>query len=250
MRKSAIIIFMISMIIGACSENTKTPIVIGHRGAAGHAIENSLPSIQKAIDLGADAVEIDVFKISDGTIVVFHDNTLDRLTEHTGSIVNLNKSDLDTILLKGGIRIPTLEEVLDLIDKKIMLNIELKGVNTASSVNDIINRYINEKGWNNSDFIISSFKWDELTKLRELNPDIPIGILTSKDIDKAIAIADRLNAIAVHANFKLLDEINIKLIHSKNYQVFAWTANERTDIQALKDLNIDGIITDYPERAK
>ncbi|MFV0484161.1 MAG: glycerophosphodiester phosphodiesterase [Bacteroidales bacterium] len=241
---------MTLLIIGACTDTSTTPIVIGHRGAAGHTMENSLPSIQKAIDLGADAVEIDVFKISDGTIVVFHDNTLDRLTEHTGSIENLNKSDLDTVLLKGGIKIPTLEEVLDLIDKKIMLNIELKGANTASSVNIIIKKYISEKGWTNSDFIISSFKWDELEEMRSLNPDIPIGILTSDDIDGALIEAEKVNAKTIHPNFKKLNEVNIKSMHSKGCLIYAWTVNEISDIAELTGLGIDGIITDYPDRVK
>ncbi|MDG3584003.1 glycerophosphodiester phosphodiesterase [Galbibacter pacificus] len=238
------------VLLQSCTEMKKEPIAIGHRGARGHVIENSLPSIKKGMDLGADAIEIDVFKIADGSIVVFHDDTVDRLTKASGPIEKYTKPELDTLSLEGNVKIPTLTEVLDLMDKKAMLNIELKGAGTAGPVYKIVQQYIQENGWILNDFIISSFKWDELEKMRGLDAQIPIGILTSKDIQGAIAEGEKLKAVAIHPNYKSLNAENVKEMHAKNFKIYPWTVNDSADIQQMKSFNVDGIITDYPERVR
>ncbi|WP_417363093.1 glycerophosphodiester phosphodiesterase [Galbibacter sp.] len=234
----------------SCTEMEKEPIIIGHRGARGHVVENSLPSIQKAMDLGADAIEIDVFKIADGSLIVFHDDTVDRLTDATGPIEKYTKETLDTLSLEGGVKIPTLQEVLDLIDSKVLLNVELKGAGTARPVYETLQSYIDTKGWKLEDFIISSFKWDELEIMRALDSKMPIGILTSEDIDTAIAEGEKLNAVAIHPHFKMLTSENVALMHQKNFKIYPWTVNDSTDINAMKTFKVDGIITDYPDRIK
>lgn len=246
LKKSALLVLILVVDL-SCTQMEKEPIVIGHRGARGHVIENSLPSIEKAMDLGADAIEIDVFKIADGSIVVFHDDTVDRLTEATGPIEKYTKETLDTLSLEGGVKIPTLQEVLDLIDGKVLLNVELKGVGTAKPVYEILTSSANAK-WKLDDFIISSFKWDELEIMRELDPQMPIGILTFEDIQDAIAEGEKLNAVAIHPHFKSIDADNVALMHQKNFKIYPWTVNDSVDIKAVKALKVDGIITDYPER--
>ena len=234
----------------SCTEMEKDPIIIGHRGARGHVIENSLPSIQKAIDLGADAIEIDVFKIADGSLVVFHDDTVDRLTEATGPIEAYTKETLDTLSLEGGVKIPSLKEVLDLIDAKVVLNVELKGAGTAKPVYEMLKSYIDSTNWKLEDFIISSFKWDELEIMRTLDPKMPIGILTSEDIDAAIAEGEQLKAVAIHPHFKSLNMDNVALMHQKNFKIYPWTVNDSSDINTMKTFKVDGIITDYPDRVQ
>lgn len=232
----------------SCTEMKEDPIIIGHRGARGHVVENSLPSIEKAIDLGSDAIEIDVFKIADGSIIVFHDQTVDRLTQATGPIEAYRKETLDTLSLEGGVKIPTLAQVLDLIDARVVLNVELKGAGTAKPVFDILQYYIDTKGWKLNDFIISSFRWDELEAIRELSPKIPIGILTSEDIDGAILEGEKLDAVAIHPHFKSLNSQNVERMHEKNFKIYPWTVNDTADINAMKRFKVDGIITDYPDR--
>ncbi|EKF54219.1 glycerophosphoryl diester phosphodiesterase [Galbibacter marinus] len=234
----------------SCTQMQEDPIIIGHRGARGHVVENSLPSIKKAIDLGSDAIEIDVFKIADGSIIVFHDDTVDRLTQATGPIEAYTKETLDTLTLEGGVKIPTLEQVLDLIDAKVVLNVELKGAGTAKPVHEILQSYIDNKGWKIEDFIISSFRWDELQAIRELNPKMPIGILTSEDIDGAIAEGEKLSAVAIHPHFKSLNSQNVDLMHERNFKIYPWTVNDTQDIKAMKIFKVDGIITDYPDRVQ
>ena len=103
--------------LGSC--NNKEILNIGHRGARGHIAENTLESIQKAIDLNVDGVEIDVFRCASGEIVVFHDKELSRLTNSNGFIEDITLDSLNHILVEGKYKIPILEQVLQLIDGKI-----------------------------------------------------------------------------------------------------------------------------------
>ncbi len=226
----------------------KKPLVIGHRGAMGHETENTLASIQKAMDLGVDGIEIDVFNISSGETVVFHDEKVDRLTNGGGSIEEYNIFDLKKLTLDGGHKIPMLQEVLKLIDNKVRLNIELKGSGTVDRVNFIMNYYIKERGWSPENFLISSFKWDELRKMREINPDVAIAILTEGNPLDAIPIATELKAEAINPGFKTLNLEIARQIHEAGFKIYTWTVNEPNDIRMAKTWSVDGIITNYPER--
>ncbi len=225
-----------------------TPLVIGHRGAMGHETENTLASVQKALDLEVDMIEIDVFKIRSGEIVVFHDKTVERLTEGTGKIEDYNYEQLQELTLTGGHKIPTLQEVINLMDKKAHLNIELKGANTADRVNFIINYYVREKGWSLDKFLISSFKWEELRRMRTLNPQIGIAVLTDKDPLQAMDIAAELGALAINPYYKTLSLENVDKMQEAGFKVYPYTINEPADIKSMKQMGVDGIITNYPER--
>lgn len=226
----------------------KQPLVIGHRGAMGHETENTLASVQKAMDLGVDMIEIDVFKVKSGEIVVFHDETVDRLTNGPGKIEEYNYVDLLQLTLDGGHKIPMLQEVLKLIDNKVALNIELKGGGTADRVNHAMNYYIEKKGWSKDNFVISSFDWDELKEMRKINSDVKIAVLTEDDPIDAIPIAKELNAVAINPYFKKLDLETADQIKKEELKIYVWTVNEPEDIEAMKDIGVDGIITNYPER--
>ncbi|MDX1363258.1 glycerophosphodiester phosphodiesterase [Arenibacter latericius] len=241
--------FFVVLLILSC-ENMNTPLVIGHRGAMGHETENTLASIQKALDLEVDMIEIDVFKIRSGEIVVFHDGNVEKLTDGTGKIEGYNYNELQELTLEGNHKIPTLQEVINLIDKKAHLNIELKGANTADRVNFIINYYVKEKGWPLDKFLISSFKWEELKRMRALNPQIGIAILTDKDPLQAISIAEDLKAIAINPYYKTLTLENVDKIQKAGFKVYPYTINEKEDIKSMKQMGVDGIITNYPERIK
>ena len=128
-------------ILSSCMEKKK-PIIIGHRGAMGHETENTLASIKSAMALKVDMIEIDVFKLKNGEVVVFHDDTVDRLTDAKGHIEDFSFEELRKLVVEGGHTIPTLEEVLDVMDAEVDLNIELKGANTAERVNEIVESYI------------------------------------------------------------------------------------------------------------
>jgi glycerophosphoryl diester phosphodiesterase len=228
----------------------KEPLVIGHRGAMGHETENTLASIEKAMELGVDMIEIDVFKIKSGEIVVFHDETVDRLTNGPGKIEDYNIINLKKLIVDGGHQIPTLQDVLKLIDNKVALNIELKGADTADKVNFIMDYYIKDRNWTAENFLISSFNWEELREMRKFNPDVAIAILTEENPVDAISIAKELNAVAINPYFKNLDVEVANEIQNAGFKIYTWTVNEQEDIRAMKRLGVDGIITNFPERVK
>lgn len=232
-----------------CSTNKNEMIIIGHRGAMGYETENTLASIQKALDFKVDAIEIDVFKIKSGEIIVFHDDEVDRLTNSSGSIEEMNIIQVSNLQLQGGHRIPLLQDVLKLIDGKCKLNIELKGGNTAAKVHHIVNYYVDKKGWKLEDFIISSFKWNELYDYRALDKDVAIAVLTEGDPLQAIAVAEELDAVAINPYFENLNRQNLSKIQEKGFKVYTWTINEEKDILRVRDLGVDGIFTNFPDRA-
>lgn len=235
-------------ILSSCMQSG--PLTIGHRGAMGHETENTLASVQKAMDMGVDMIEIDVFKIKSGEIVVFHDNTVDRLTNGKGKIEGYTLAELKNLELEGGHSIPTLEEVLDLMDAKVALNIELKGAHTARDVNAIVHDYIGKGKWKLSDFIISSFKWEELEAMRRMDSQIPIAILIDKDPLQSIPIAEELQAEAINPNFESLNPQNTAAIKKAGFKIYPWTVNETEEINKMKKFGVDGIITNYPERVR
>lgn len=236
------------LLCNSCDMMEIKPLIIGHRGAMGHELENTLASVKKAMDLGVDMIEIDVFKIKSGELVVFHDETLDRLGGRQGNIEDLNLEEVRAIRLEGGHHIPQLFEVLDLIDNRVALNIELKGGGTAVPVNGLVEEYVREKGWTPGNIVISSFKWDELRAIRKENEALQIAVLIAEDPLEAIPVAKELRAVAINPHFSTLNEGNVAQIHREGLKIFPWTVNEPTDLERMKALGVDGIITNYPER--
>lgn len=221
---------------------------IAHRGAKGYAPENTLIAFQKAIDLGCDAIELDVHLSLDGEIVVIHDEKIDRTTNGTGFVNQLSTKSLNTFLIENEHKIPTLKEVFDLVNRKCFINIELKSFDTSEKVVALIEDYIVKKNWNYTDFLVSSFDWNALQNLRFLNEQIPIGVLIETNLDLAFAFAKFIKAEVLLPYFHLLNRENVIKLQEKGFKVIVWTVNEEEDIQKIKKLNIDGIISDFPDR--
>jgi glycerophosphoryl diester phosphodiesterase len=222
---------------------------IGHRGAKGHIAENTIASIHKAIDLGADGIEIDVFLCKSGEIVLFHDKTLEKLTNGDGNIEDKNLEELRKLkVLNSSYSIPTLEEVLKSIDKDVFLNIELKGRNTAEGSFDLIRKYIRKNKIELNNILFSSFNWEELKDLRSLSDKVQLALITEQDPLLAIDYALKLKAVAINPNYKDLNEQIISKINKKGLKIYTWTVNSKIQIDRLKALNVNGIITDYPDR--
>ena len=221
---------------------------IGHRGAKGHLPENTLVSIQKALDLGVDGIEIDVHVCKSGELVVFHDFTLDRMTNGKGEIKDFTLIELKRLKVVKDFQIPTLEEVLDMIDKKCFINIELKGLVTVVATISIIENYINNKHWKYSDFIVSSFQHQLLESLYKLNKQIPIGVLTDTNVGEAIQIAKHIKAVSIHPDYTMLTQSNVKQLKGEGFKVLTWTVNKKEAIDRVIRYKVDGIISDFPDR--
>ena len=222
---------------------------IGHRGAKGHIAENTIASIHKAIELGADGIEIDVFQCKSGEIVLFHDKTLEKLTNGDGNIEDKNLEELRKLkVLNSSYSIPTLEEVLKSIGKDVFLNIELKGRNTAEGSLNLIKKYIERNKIEFNNILFSSFNWEELKDLRSLSDKVQLALITEQDPLLAIDYALKLKAVAINPNYKDLNEQIISKINEKGLKIYTWTVNSKIQIDRLKVLNVNGIITDFPDR--
>ena len=234
--------------MSSCSNHNT--LSIGHRGAKGYVAENTYESISKAIELGVDGIEIDVFKCASGELVLFHDKNLQELTGESGFIENLTIKELENFLVLGKYKIPTLTDVLTRIEEPLFVNIELKGLNTAKAASQIIADLSKNTSWTIENFIISSFNWGELEQFRSIDKNTPVGVLVSKSmsINEAIEFGKRINAQAIHPNFKLLNDKAVKKIKKNGFKIYTWTVNNEDDINFMKKLKVDGIISDYPDR--
>lgn len=215
---------------------------IGHRGAKGYVAENTLASFQKAIELGVDGIELDVHLSLDGKVMVIHDDTIDRTTSGNGFVKDFSATQL------AAYGIPTLKAVFELVNRKCFINVELKTYDTSDKVAELIEQYVSEKNWKYEDFIVSSFDWNALQQVHFLNDKIQIGVLTNTDIELAMAFARFIKAYSVHPYYHLLTKENVVQMQSKKFKVYPWTINEPEDIIFVKSVEVDGIITDFPDR--
>ena len=250
MKKKFSILSLSFLFLFSGCEKKHDIMVIGHRGAMGHALENTIESINKAIDFEVDGIEIDIFKTRTGELVVYHDAVLSRLTNSDAFIEEISLDSINNIRLSDGSSIPTLNEIIDIIPNEIFLNIELKGMNTAYLTNELILKYSEQKDWNIDRFVISSFRWDELEKFRSLNKEIKIAILVDSlfKIDSSLILSRDINAYAINPNNSFLSKEIVQKLKFNNLLVFPYTVNSFENIKRMKSIGVDGIITDYPER--
>lgn len=214
---------------------------IGHRGAKGYVAENTLASFKKALDLGVDGIELDVHVSSDGEIMVIHDETIDRTTAAKGFVKNCISLELNKL------GIPTLEAVLQLINQKCSINIEIKDENATKKVVALVEKYVLENNWNYQQFQISSFIWESLEQISKLNSSILLGVLTENEVENALAFAKKINAHSINPYFELLNSENVTAIHRNGFKIYTWTVNSEEDLTFVKSLNVDGIISDFPD---
>lgn len=221
---------------------------IGHRGAKGYIAENTLVSFEKAIAMGADAVELDIHVCATGELVVIHDFTVDRTTNDTGEVHKLSLTALKQLKVEDKYKIPLFDEVLNLLKGKCVINIEMKGRHTAKPLSALLQKYTNGQGYSYNEIIVSSFQREELQVMSEINPDVHLGVLTQASVAQALEWAEEFSAKAIHPHYTLLTESNVKKAKDFGYKVYTWTVNEPEDIARVKDYGVDGIISDYPER--
>ena len=224
------------------------PSKIGHRGAMAYIAENTLASFQKAIHLGVDGVELDVHKCKSGELVVFHDFTLDRITNGSGEISSFTLPELKKLKVLKEHSIPTLVEVLKVIKTPCTFNIELKGINTAKGTVAIIEDFVKNNGASYNQFIVSSFQKSELLAVYKSNLKIPLGVLTKANVTEAIAFAKTIKAKAIHPNFSLLSKNNVKQAQMEGFKINTWTVNDTSDIERMVSYNVDAIMSDFPDR--
>jgi glycerophosphoryl diester phosphodiesterase len=211
---------------------------IGHRGAKGHTAENTLASFKKALELGVDMIELDVHLSRDLIPMVIHDETVNRTTTAKGLVKDFLAKELQEL------GIQTLEVVLNLVENQCEINIEIKIFEATNPILDLLKNH----SFDTTKIIISSFDWNALQEIRFHDETLKIGVLTETDLDLAISFSKFIKAYSIHPYFHLLTPENVTKIKEKGFKIYPWTINEPEDITFAKSLQVDGIITDFPER--
>ena len=217
-------------------------ILTGHRGAAELEPENTRLSIQKAIDLSVDQVEIDVHLTRDQHLVVIHDATVDRTTDGQGAVADFTLVEIKRLDAGKGERIPTLQEVIDLVRGKVVLQIELKGPDTAEPVVRAVERNNIE-----SEVLLTSFVHERLREARQLNPSLALGALWSNPPADACEQAIDMGAEAIHIQHQNIDAQLVRKAHAHGLKIRAWNPDTVEEIQRAIDLGVDAVGSNRPD---
>jgi glycerophosphoryl diester phosphodiesterase len=241
------------------SWNSSAPLVIAHRGASGHAPENTLAAFRRARELGAEGVELDVRLCASGEVVVFHDEDLRRVARREASAEQLNLRELQRLDVGGwfgaafeGERVPTLEEVFAAIPG-MLVNVEIKAEvlshprRLCAAVAEIVRSQPAGR------VVVSSFHPCALWEYRRFDRETPLGYLHHAEqgfpLRKAWPAA-WLGVSAMHPDKRLLTAGYAERAHRKGLRVNTWTVNESDEIRAALAAGADAVITNYPDRAR
>ncbi|MDF2960939.1 MAG: glycerophosphoryl diester phosphodiesterase [Paenibacillus sp.] len=237
--------------------NRKQPLVIAHRGAKGEAPENTLAAFQLGLEQGCDAIELDIHLSKDGEIIVIHDYTLDRTTDMTGTV---NEMTLEEIKRADagrwfdakyeGERVPTLEEVFDLVPADVMINVEVKNTYGRQIEPALLELMKRKDRMHN--VVVSSFDHKSLLFLKLLDPEVKIGLLYDFNAGRHSALTASIGApvYSLHPGYKRIDKEDIADAIAQGLQVYAWTINDEDHMAEAVSCEVSGIITDYPGRLR
>ena len=224
------------------------PIVISHAACAGHAPENTLAGVRAALRIGADAIEIDVQCSADGIPVLMHDLTVDRTTGGSGPVARLTLEQLRALHAGGQEPVPALAEVLALTKGSALLVAEIKQPGIEEQVAAVV-REAGALG----DVMVWSFFAQALAAMRQAEPLLPAGLLIAPQAlpswpqMREAALRMGLQAVSVF-HLGITEEIARQARRSA-LTLYAWTADAEPDIQRLIELDVDGIVTNFPDRA-
>ena len=259
LRTSITILILLSQLaFVACSEEEskmetkkKNIMVVAHRGASGYAPENTLSAMKKAIEMKAEMSELDVQETADGEIILLHDNTTKRTGKKDLNIWELNYDDLKDIEVGEwfseeykGEPIPTLKEVIDLIRGKMKLNIELKANKHEKMLAERSLKVVMDNDFLDQ-VIFTSFKFDEIRKIRALNKEAKVGYIFGKLPENVDVFTEDVDLLSAH--YKSVDAEFVKKAKSNGKEVHVWTVNEPEDMKRMIELGVEAIITNYPD---
>ena len=213
---------------------------IGHRGARAYAPENTLASFKKAMEIGVDAVELDVRKTKDNQLVVIHDADVKRTTNSEGLVSELTLKEIKSFSADGE-KIPTLDETLDFLDKKVKVFIELKETGIEEQTLSIVHAKGLEKN-----VVIISFLEEALKKVRESDKDIETGLIYAKH-KNPIKAALELKANYLFALYRFTHTANVQKAHENGLKVVVWTINTPEEVEEYAKKGVDGIASDKPD---
>lgn len=227
--------------------------ITAHRGSSKTAPENTMAAIEAAVEELADYAEIDVQESSDGYLVLCHDSSLKRVAGIKRNVSELTFEQLMELDVGSwfspefaGERIPTLEEVMAYAKGKINLNIEIKNAGSGSRMPEMVLKLIEEYGMEEQ-CVVTSTALKYLVRIKELNPDIKTGYIISAAYGRYYE-EDSIDFISLRSSF--VTKRLVTLAHESGKEIHAWTVNSKSEMERVKALGVDNIITDYPVRAR
>jgi len=200
-----------------------------------------LHSFKKAIQLGVDAVELDVRRTKDDKMIVIHDAKVDRTTNGKGLVSELTLKEIKEFVTEKGEKIPTLDEALNFLDKKVKIIIELKENGLENTLIDLIQ----EKGLEN-DVIIVSFLEEALKRVRDLNENVETGLIYARH-KNPVKEALELRANYLLPLYRFTHTSNIQKAHENGLKVIVWTINNQEEVLKYVKKGVDGIASDKPD---
>ena len=223
------------------------PLVISHAACGGHAPVNTLAGIRKAIDFGSDAIEIDVQASADGVPILMHDLTVDATTNGTGAVAEMTLDQLRA-LDAGGEPPPTLAEVLAITKGRVLLVCEIKQTGIEQLLADAV---LDASAL--GDVMVWSFFPQALEAMRRVEPRIPCALLVAPQAmpewPAMRETAVRLGLQGVSVFFAGVNEALARECQRSGLALYTWTSDPTEAIQRLIDIGVDGICTNYPDRA-
>lgn len=228
--------------------------IIAHRGGNGYQPENTLAAFRKALELGVDAIELDVHILRTGELVVIHDIMVNRTTDGEGYVADFTFNELRKLDAGQGEKVPTLNEVIELVNRQVPIIVELKAVGTGKPLATLLNDYL-AKGWQKEDFEVISFNHHEIAAFRQDCPGIRLGAsLAGIPIDYC-TFAAKMGVESVMLCVEFLTPEFVKDAHDNGITVYgyAWepfTADIKSEIERIQDLGVDGWASDRPDIAR
>ena len=246
--------------VSIMQRKSRTMKIWAHRGASGHAPENTLPAFELAHMMGADGIELDVQLTRDGVPVVIHDEKIDRVSDGTGYVKDYMLGELKAFNMNksfpayGKITVPTLAEVYDLIkNTDLMINLELKNSTVFyEKMEEKVLRLAEEKEMADR-IIYSSFNHYSMRKIKQLLPSARVAFLYCDGIMDIAEYAKKYGACAVHPSVGCMKYPGVDVVkecHAKGIRVHVWTVNESADFEWLREKGADAAITNYVERGE
>lgn len=223
----------------------KKILKIGHRGAMDLEPENTIRSIKKAIDLGVDAVEIDVYRTKDNKLAVLHYEKIETTTNGRGLVWEKTLAQLQKLDAGKGEKIPSLQEVIDIVKGKCILLIELKMYGIEKDVVESINKNGIKKS-----VIVISFFHDLIRDVKKIDPEIKTGVTFMCVPVNASRLAIEANADYILPQHQFITRTMVRDAHKHKLKILAWHTSDRKEIKNLLDLGVDGILSNRPDILK
>lgn len=228
------------------------PLIVAHRGASAVAPENTLAAFRAAVELGADAIELDVQRTADGHVIIMHDPMLDRTTNGRGPVADRSLRSIKALDAGSwfgpafaGERVPTLEEAVNLVGGRLGLLVEIKqGPRFDETVEAAVVQVLQQRP---GAYEVSSFDHFSVLRTKALAPELPCGILFEARLIDPFGAAALARADALHLYWTLITPDFVPEAHRRGHMVVAWTVNDEEAMTRLADSGVDAIVTDRPD---